>query len=258
MTVLKMDVKLQMKKACYDVIIKEMQPLFDGQNFIAVEDYFKNDKMAVKVSYDESNQLFVLSAASVNDNEVGEFSPIAQWLFEDDQTEKDAIAVGVDFANTLREKLGVKAEKTAVNVTLPAAEKGEKINILSLTQRLLATFPQFKEDYKQDVAKNGKFLYMNFFMTRFVPEIRNMLACAVANKKPLKKLFDMLDEMYVDGDSVTTDAVVAIITAVIYQNEDYKNTVFNYIEEDKHLQTSVNELGLVLKSNKKLQKALIK
>lgn len=253
-----MDVKLQMKKACYDVIIKEMQPLLDGQKFVAVEDYFKNEKTAVKVSYDEDRRLFVLSVAQVTDNEVGEFSSIGQWLFEDDQTEKDAIAVGVDFADTLRGNLGIKAEKTAVNVALPVAEKGEEINILALTQRLLATFPQFKEDYKQDVAKNGKFLYMNFFMTRFVPEIKNMLSCAATNKKPLKKLFDMLDEMYVSGDSVTTDAVVAIISAVIYQNEDYKKVVFGYIEEDKHLQTSINEFGSVLKSNKKLQKALIK
>ena len=77
-----MDVKLQMKKACYDVIIKEMQPLLDGQKFVAVEDYFKNEKTAVKVSYDEDRQLFILSAAQVTDNEVGEFSAIGQWLFE--------------------------------------------------------------------------------------------------------------------------------------------------------------------------------
>ncbi len=247
-----------MNKACYDAIIKEMKPLLDGQKFVWSEDCYKNEKTAVKVGFDEANKLFVLYTAPVTDGEVGEFSAAAQWLFGDEQTEKDAIAVGVDFADTLRSKLGVKAEKTSVNVALPVAEKGEETNILTLTQRLLATFPQYKEDYKSDVAKYGKFLYMNFFMTRFVPEIKNLMANPHGNKKALKKLYDMLEELYVMGDSVTTDAVVAIISSAVYENEEYKKVAFRYLEEDKHLQTSVNELCLLLKNNKKLQKALLK
>ncbi len=247
-----------MNKACYDVIIKEMKPLLDGQKFAAEADYFKNEKIAVKVGFDEANKLFVLYIAKASEGEVGDFTAVAQWLFGDDQTEKDAVAVGVDFADTLRSKMGIKAEKTSVSVTLPVAEKGEDNNILTLTQRLLATFPQFKEDYKQDVAKHGKFLYMNFFMTRFVPEIKNLMANPTGNKKAVKKLFDMLDEMYVNGDRVTSDTVVAVISAAIYGNEEYKNVAFGYLEDDKHLQTSVKELCLILKSNKKLQKALLK
>lgn len=247
-----------MDKKYYDAVIAEMKVLLDGQKFVASGDLFKNEDKAVKVYYKEDAKLFVLALADVIEGEVSDFVDVASWLFEDGQNERDAAAVGVDFADTLREKLGIKVSnvRTAANVALPTAEKGESVNISALTQKLLANFPQFKEIYKLEVAKYGKFLYLDFFTRYFVPEIKNLLALSTANKKQVKKLFDMLEEVYVDGDSEATDAVVVLIATSVYGDMAATETVNKIFEENKHLRISLTEFLATLGKNKKLQNAL--
>lgn len=247
-----------MDKKYYDAVIAEMKVLLDGQKLVASGDLFKNEDKAVKVYYNEQAKLFVLAMADVIEGEVADFVDVASWLFDEGQNEKDAAAVGVDFADTLREKLGIKVSsvRTAANVALPTAEKGESVNVSVLTQRLLANFPQFKETYKLEVAKYGKFLYLDFFTKYFVPEIKALLASATANKKQVKKLFDMLEEVYVDGDSEATDAVVALLAASVYGDASATETTNKILEESKHLRISLAEFLSALAKNKKLQNAL--
>lgn len=247
-----------MDEKCYKAVISEMQVLLDGQKFIAQDSIFVNDTKAVKVWYDETTKCFNLSVAPVVSGDIGEFAIISNWLFDENQTEKDASAVGVDFADTLRANLGLKkaVSRGTADVTLPVAEKGDEVNVLTLTQKLLAVFPEKKEKYKETVAKDGKYLYVEFLMKEFVPEIMSMLANESANKKQLKKLFDMLSEMYVEGDSVTADMIVAVICAAVYGNQGYRETAEKYYADNKHLKNCVNELSAELKKNKKLRKAL--
>ncbi len=246
-----------MDKKCYDAVIKEMQVLLDGQKFSLDGEIYKNENTAVAVEYDEEKKLFLLKKAELSGNSVPEFATISSWLFDESQTAKDAAAVGVDFADTLRASLGLKKEKTGnINVSLPVAEKGDEINILALTQKLLAFFPQYKDAYKAEVAAYGKYLYLDFMVSKFVPEIKALLLAK--NKKQLKKLFDMLDEMYVDGDSVCGDMVVAMIAAAVFGEDEALATAKEYLAEDAHLKISVEEMLNRLKHSKKLREALIK
>ena len=245
---------------CLEAVIAEMKPLLDGQDFKQSGDIFKNENKAVKVEYNDESKMFVLKLADVTDGEVGEFADVTSWLFEDDQTAKDAAAVGVDFADTLRGQLGLKknVRPTVGAVALPTAEKGDVMTVTALTQKLLAIFPEFKDDYKESVAKYGKFLHQEFFMAKFVPAIKEMLANKNANRKPIKKLFDMFAEMYVEGDGETVDQVVAIIAAAVYENEEFIAVFKDNTEGKDHMQRSVIELLAFIKKNKKLRAALIK
>lgn len=246
-----------MNQNCYNAVIKEMQVLLDGQKFTLQDGTYKNETKAVKVEYDEAEKMFLLKIADITDGEQGDFTVASSWLFEDDQTERDAAAVGVDFADTLRSALGVKADRARIsNVALPTAEKGDSVNVLTLTQKLLAIYPQFKETYKEDVAAYGKFLHLNFFTTNFVPAIQADLRDGKNNKKAVKKLFDMLADMYVDGDTNTTDTVVALLGAVAYGDEALTEAVRTQLGENKHMLTSFNEMLVSLKGSKKLREAL--
>lgn len=245
-----------MDKKYFDAIISEMQVLLGGQKFSLVDGIYKNDQKAIKIEYNEAAKQFVLLIADITDGEVGEFEAASSWLFDETQNERDAAAVGVDFADTLRKQLGVKKEKTAANIDLPIADKSDTATISALTQKLLATFPQFKETYKANVQKYNKFLYLNFFIENFVPAIKQMMHSGT--KKQNKKLFDMLSEMYNTGNSETTDMVVALICAAIYGDED-RTAFFNeQAADNKHMITAVREFTKLLSSNKKLQATLIK
>ncbi len=245
-----------MDKKYFDAIISEMKVLLDGQNFIADGEIYKNEQKAVKIEYDEEKKLFNLLAAEVNEGEPAEFATLTSWYFDETQTERDALAVGVDFADTLRSNLGLKKEKGTAKVELPIADKSDSSTISALTQKLLAIFPQFKDAYKESVAEYNKFLYLDFFTTNFVPAIKNLLE--TGTKKQHKKLFDMLSEMYNTGSGETTDAVVVIISAAIYNNEKGAAIFAEHSAENKHLQTSIREFLKVLAKSKKLQASIIK
>lgn len=244
----------------YNAIIAEMQVLLDGQKFVKDGDLFKNEQKAVKVFYDEEKTTYNMAIADVSDGAVGEFKTVNSWLFGADQGVKDAMSVGVDFADTLRSSLGVKKNTRSASgdIALPTTERGDGITQTTLTQKLLAIYPQYKETYKAEVAKYGKFLYLDFYTRYFVPEIKALLENAIANRKQLKKVFDMLHEIYVEGDSLATDTVVMLISAAIYGNEKATEAAIAQMGEDKHLITSVKEMLAQIKSNKKLAAALIK
>ena len=244
---------------CYNAIIAEMQVLLDGQKFVKDGEIFKNENKAVKVFFDEDRKTVNLAVADVAE-EIGDFVTVNSWLFGEDQGVKDAASVGVDFADTLRGELGIKKSSRSVtnNVALPTTEKGDSITLTTLTQKLLAIFPQYKETYKAEVAKYGKFLYIDFYTRYFVPEMKGLLGSAAINRKQLKKVFDMLEEIYVQGDSAATDAVIMLIAASVYGDEKAIEAANTQMGENKHMITSVKELLAQIKSNKKLAAALIK
>ncbi len=245
-----------MDKKYFDVVLSEMQVLLDGQKFSESDGIYKNDQKALKIEYNEESKQFVLFIAEVTDGEVGDFAVASSWLFDETQTERDAAAVGVDFADTLREKLGVKKTKAAASVDLPVADKSDTASISALTQKLLAIFPQFKETYKASVQKYNKFLYLDFYIENFVPAIKQQLESGT--KKQNKKLFDMLSEIYNTGNGETTDAVVAIICAATYGDDAKLSLVNEHIAENQHLKMAIRQFTAVLAKNKKLQLALIK
>lgn len=245
-----------MDKKYFDAIINEMKVLLDGQNFSLDGEIYKNEQKAIKIEYDEQAKLFKLLVAEVSEGEVTEFETINSWYFDETQNERDALAVGVDFADALRGNLGLKKERGTAKVELPVADKGDTATISALTQKLLATFPQFKEAYKESVAEYNKFLYLDFFTTNFVPAIKNLFE--TGTKKQHKKLFDMLSDMYNTGNGETTDAVVVLVCAAIYNNEKGAELFSEYAAENKHLQTAVREFLKVLAKSKKLKESIIK
>ncbi len=245
-----------MDKKYFDALISEMQVLLDGQKFVLEGDTYKNEQKAVKIEYNEEIKQFQLLIADVADGEAGEFAVASSWLFDEGQNERDAAAVGVDFADTLREKLGVKKAKTVASVELPVADKSESASIAALTQKLLAVFPQFKDTYKARVQKYNKFLYLDFFAENFVPAIKQLIDAG--NKKQAKKLFDMLSDMYNTGNGETTDAVVALLCAAGFNDAEKTEFINEQIADNQHLKTALNQFALILNKNKKLQEALIK
>ncbi len=248
-----------MNKECYNVVIAEMKAVLDEQKFEYVGEIFKNDSKAVKVYYNEENSTFNLGLAEINEGVVGDFTVANSWLFDSEQTEKDAVSVGIDFADTLRKSLGIKrtTRSNTREISLPTTQKGDEVTLTTLTQKLLAIFTQYKETYKAEVSLYGKFLYVDFYAKYFIPEIRRMLTDG-ANKKQLKKLFDMLDEMYVEGDSATTDAVVMVIAAAAYNDEKATETAKKQMSENSHMNIAVSEFTKRIKASKKLREAIIR
>lgn len=242
----------------YEQVIAEMRPFLDEHGFVSRDDgSFRGEAKAFKVEYSEPRQMYLLLGADVTDGEPGEFSELSAWLFDDTQTAKDAGSVGVDFTATIRDTLGIKIKRAPLSdVDLPSADKNGALTVSGFTKKVLDVFPQFKDAYKEHVAQYGNFLYLNFYGETLVPQIKAVLR--ENTKKGKKKLFDLMETGYLSGDRETVNAVVAVLAAAAYGDEEMKALVLDAVAEDKHMQSSVAGLIPMLDKRKKLHDALIK
>lgn len=243
----------------FDKVIEEMQPFLDEQSFKLSEDgSYKNDTRVVKVEYNESRQMYTLNVAEIADGEIGEFKEISAWLFDDSQTAKDAASVGMDFTASLRKNMGIKLKRTASGeeVELPTVSKIGSITVTGFAKKMLDFFPPLKDEYKDHIAQYGNFLYLNFFGEHLVPHIKNVLSSG--NKKQIKKLYDILGDMYVKGDKDTVNTVVAVLCAAAYNDESTEKAVKDMLAGNNHFLLAFESFLKTMPKSKRLMAALVK
>lgn len=241
-------------------VVNEMLPFLEENGFKKLSDTeFENEKKSIKISYDEARQMYALSAADVEEGKAGEFSELSAWLFDDSQNAKDAEAVGIDFTETLRSNMGIKIKRAVTNtgdIDLPSGQAGGAVTVAAFTKKVLDVYPQFKELYKEHIAVYGNFLYMEFFAKTLVPQIKSVLT--ENNKKTVKKLFELLQNAYINGDKETVNIVVAVVAAAAQNDETVKANAIAMLETDTHFKNSVENFIPMLASKKKLLAALVK
>lgn len=243
-----------MENKFYEVVIGEMAAFFEENGFKEQNGVFANDLKALKVEYDQEKKLYKLFAADITEGEIGEYAVVSSFLFDDEHTKRDAVSVGIDFVDSARKALGVKAvRKSAGETELPSANT-PTVTVATLTAKLLAIYPELKETYKTETAEKGKFLYLDFYTSYFVPEIRKTLETGA--KKNIKKLIDMLCEMFVTGDKSVSTLVVVVLSAAIGKDAERFKTATDRMEDCPHLITAINNEIAVLAKNKKFQKAM--
>ena len=244
----------------YDSVIKELQPFLTENGFSGSEDgSFANEQCKVKVCYDESRQVYTLNKADKVEDKFDDFKEITAWLFDDSQNEKDAESVGIGFTTALKNALGIKPTRVLVNgnnVALPTANKSGNITIGGFTKKLLDIFPNLKEEYKAHVANNGDYLYLHFFGESVVAPLKVLLL--EKNKKQVKKIVDLFEDIYVQGDKEAVNAELILLCATAYNNDDIKATVLEAFSADTHFCLAFDSLYKSFASNKKLQKVLVK
>lgn len=239
----------------YDAVIAEMSPFFEENGLKGDNGVFANDTKALKIEYDEARQVYNLLCADVTDGTAGEFSAISSFLFDDSQTEKDAASVGIDFIDSAKKVLGVKTKRKSISgeADLPSASS-ETVTVSVLVAKLLAVYPHLKDVYRDETAAKGKFLYLDFCTTYFLPEIRNTLDSG--NKKAVKKLLDMLADIFVTGDKASSTLVTALLAAAVGKDEKRFALISEKLEDCPHLVTAVNNEILLLVKNKKFARAM--
>ena len=231
-----------------------MAAFFEENGFKEQNGVYVNDAKALKVEYDQEKKLYKLFAADITEGEIGEYAVVSSFLFDDEHTKRDAVSVGIDFVDSARKALGVKVvRKSAGETELPSANTNV-VTVATLTAKLLAIYPELKETYKTETAEKGKFLYLDFYTSYFVPEIRKTLETGA--KKNIKKLIDMLCEMFVTGDKSVSTLVVVVLSAAIGKDAERFKTATDRMEDCPHLITAINNEIAVLAKNKKFQKAM--
>lgn len=235
----------------YEKLIEKMLPFMKEQGYEQTDSGFVNNEKKVRVAYNESKKLYELYLKDGEDAE----KQLSAFLFDETQTEKDIESVAIDFTDTLKSAFGVKKTRSVVSsVELPDELGGEKVGVGGLTQKLLAIFPQYKETYKEHVAKYGKLLMAEFCHEYFIPSVKELVRSG--NKRQVKKFYDAMSDMFIAADSETVPFVVGILSAAVYGEPELLETLRVQTEDCPSLYTQVINFSATMKHNKKLRNCL--
>ncbi|MBP3706230.1 MAG: hypothetical protein J6J13_03145 [Clostridia bacterium] len=238
-------------------VIAEMKPFLDENGFKAESDgVFVSDTKKVAVEYNVDRQMFLLKVAVKEEETFGDLAEVNAWLFDDSQNEHDAESVGIDFVDTLRKNMGLKAKRVSGGkVELPTVSKNGALNVSGFAKKVLDVYPKFKEPYKEHIEKYGNFLYMNFFGETLIPEIvENAVS---GNNKTKKKILDLFENAYIKGDKETVNIAVACLAAACYQDQNVKAAILQILGDNNHLKSCV-ESFIPMIANKKIKNTFIK
>lgn len=246
-----------MDKKYFDSIFGEMNEFFAENGFTKKDDVFANEQKSVKIDFDENRKMFYLCIADVNGEEIGAYTEINAWLFDDGHNEKDAAAIGIDFVNSLRKELGIKTTRSINGIIdLPTAAKDGAVNVSAFCKKILDVFPALKDEYKNHISVYGNFLYLNFYGEHLIPRMIRLFE--EGSKKQIKKFYDVLEDAYIKGDRDTVNTVVIILAASAYNNKKVTDAIKEMLNDNKHFLTSFEMQIPFFANNTKLKNALIK
>ncbi len=211
-----------------DIILEVLKPVIDSQKFVKQGDecVFVNANYAFRITYDSSKHIYLLDMAKLVEGGESDFYNVSSYLFDDSSDERDARSVGGDFLDCINNELGIQrsASLRKKDVALPSKATGEGTpGMEAFTNRFLTVFPEFKDKYKDDVARYNGFMFDNFYAEVAPVVIKRTIE--TNNKKHFTKLVDMLDNYYVEGDNeVQSTIMYTVIGETFRGNMDLYNT----------------------------------
>lgn len=176
--------------------------------------HFKNETKDFLIEFNAGKRVFTLKIADIKDGETDDYTVASTWLYDDNHRDDDIKTIAKDFEEVLFKNMGLVRKKVNGIEEVQMPEKtitGQTPNIMGFTQKFLAYFPQYRDEYKQNVATYGEFLYLEFYKKAGVEKLAELSADVKNNKKALTKYINLLGDMFEDGDS----NVGAVITSVI-------------------------------------------
>ncbi|MBQ7295165.1 MAG: hypothetical protein IJW86_03105 [Clostridia bacterium] len=158
-------------------------------------------------------------------------------LFGEDADERDIRYAVNDCIETLNDKFGTKApvqkkaqhSKAAQTVSKAAVKNGSFYDPNTLASKLCLVFPELRPYYKDNLARYGEFLGEEFF-TKY--GTRKVVDAIKANDpQTMKKLFQVLNEIYEDGTNDTQSLIAVTILGELDNDQILLANCVDYMSE---------------------------
>lgn len=217
---------------------------------------FKGEFKSYRIAYDESKKLFSISVAPVDSEN---YTVLSTWFFdENDHGAKDIACIGEDFTEAVAKDAGIKIVKANEVIMPEKAAAGTEPDIKAFTQKFLAMFPQYKDAYKDSVAKYGDFMYVDFYKRYGIEKMRELMSDEGLNKKQLVKYWNMLGDMHYEGELIVGDIICTVILAGTFGSDParFDAAAEKYLAEYPFLKSAAKAAVHDYKNNKKLRKII--
>ena len=190
-------------------------------------------KGSAKIELFEGKISLFCSAAEAGNAVDEDFKKVSTTLFDVEKVdERDIKYVVNEFCDCINDMYGKKekSKKLPQPVSKSAAKSGSVYyDLVTLGSRFVQIYPDLREAYKQNIEKYGEFLADEFF-TKYGNE---SFRATVKSNDPqqMKKLFNMLNEVYNDGTNQVQSVIVVTILGSLYDDETLLANCVDYMDE---------------------------
>ena len=192
---------------------------------------FNGEKGAVSLEYSE-NKFMIFTGDSVDTTD----KRISVSLLDDDASASDIKFIVNEAKETLTEKFAKKAavqkkasQKTPHTVSKAAVKNGSFYDANTLASKLCLVFPELRPHYKDNLNEYGEFMGEEFFAEYGTEKI--ITAIKENNPQTMKKLFQILNEIYEDGTNDTQSLIAVTILGELNNDKILLARCVDYMSE---------------------------
>lgn len=236
----------EMSKLGFNAYKDENGDFISDENGVLTAKY-TGEKGVVAVSYSDGKVSLFSGGNGENPDETP--NKLSVTLLDENSDSKDVKYVINEFADTLDKKFSAKVaavkkpvQKAPQTVSKTAVKNGSFYDANTLASRLCLIFPELRPYYKENIAAYGEFLGEEFFSKYGTEKILG--AIKENDPQTMKKLFQLLNEVYEDGTNDTQSLIAVSILGGLDNDQillarcvDYMSTTMAppVIEVNKYL-----------------------
>lgn len=223
-------------------VIDGLKETLDKNSFTSVntqsdsEYAYTSEKGTIKIVYEDNKILLYSTDLSYDEAQEGDYKRMALSLLEDESTPKDIKYIASDFAETINDtyadKKAVKKNnyKTPKAVSKTAARNGSvSYDTNTLASRICLIYPELKSVYKDNLEKYEEFLGEDFFVNHANKYIMDTLKSN--DPMMMKKLFNVLNDIYENGSNEVQDVVAVTILGEIDNDQIILANCIDYMSD---------------------------
>lgn len=213
---------------------KDDLPATEDSGRIVIE--YKGEGKAAKLEY--FNKKITLFGAR-KDGEIlaSDYSQLSLSLLDPDEAnDKDVKYIVNEFGETLAETFGTQTVKPVKSKLPPPVSKAAaKSGAVSydpntLANRFTAIYPELRDEYKANCDKYGQFLPEDFFVNHGNKVVHDIIR--ENNPVKMKKLFNLLNDIYEDGSNETQSLIAVTILGSMDNNQEMLAACVDYMSDD--------------------------
>ena len=196
---------------------------------------FHKDESVLSLKYE--NEILSLFFSEDAEADESKAKRLEASLLSSDASERDVKYVIGELNETLTTLFGKKelakkqnkAKAAPQTVSKNAVKHGSFYDPNTLASRLCIVFPDLRDSYKAALAEYGEFLAEDFFVRYGTPRV----IAAIKENKPatMKKLFQVLNEVYEDGTNETQSLIAVTILGELNNDQILLAQCVDYMSE---------------------------
>ena len=194
---------------------------------------YEGEKGAIKLEYD--GRIITMYQGETADDAT---KKISSSLLDENPDPRDMKYVVSEFTETLSAKFAQKkaaqkkgsAQKAATQtVSKNAVKNGSSYDANTLASKLCLVFPELRPMYKENLDKYGEFLGEEFFTSYGTKTVID--AIKENNPQTMKKMFQILNEIYEDGTNDTQSLIAVTILGELNNDQILLARCVDYMSE---------------------------